>query len=135
MTLKACIQEFLLHCSVEKNLSQKTLKAYKTDLVQLINFLESDMLIGEISKFLIRNYISGISHLKPKSIKRKISTLKAMFNYLEFDDKITINPFRKMRLNIKADKRLPTVMSIKEIYKILNKAYTTKTNVDQKTFT
>ena len=46
-----------------------------------------------------------------------------MFNYLEFEDKITANPLRKMRINIKEPKRLPKVMDIREIRKIFNSAY------------
>ncbi len=35
---------------------------------------------------------------KPKTIKRKIATLKALFNYFEFEDVIVVNPFRKMKI-------------------------------------
>ena len=55
--------------------------------------------------------------------------MKALFNFLEFEDIIIINPFRKMRIKIKDAKTLPTVMTINEIKQILNIAYQDKNDV------
>lgn len=46
-----------------------------------------------------------------------------MFNFLEFEDKIVINPFRKMRIKIQEPKRLPKVMDIKDVNSIFKSAY------------
>ncbi|MEJ0106602.1 MAG: tyrosine-type recombinase/integrase [Bacteroidota bacterium] len=111
---------------MKKNLSSKTQKAYKTDLVQLQTFLQARFAISEIGYITrneLREYLVSISLLKPKSIKRKIATMKALFNFLEFEDTILVNPFRKMRIKIKEERKLPEVMSIKEIAQILRKAY------------
>jgi integrase/recombinase XerD len=64
-----------------------------------------------------------LSGLKPKSIKRKIATIKALFNYFEYEDEILVNPFRKIRIQIKEPFKLPNVMDIGEIEKILRCAY------------
>ncbi len=132
MTLKIAISEFLLHCRFEKNLSKKTIEAYETDLDQLNIFLNAKELIGEISKEDLRNYLISLSSLKPKSIKRKIATMKALFNYLEFEDKILINPFRKMRIKIKEPQTLRTVMDVREVIKILKTSYKKKNLVKDK---
>src|SRR5688572_9516424 len=100
MTLQEASTEFLLHCKFEKNLSSKTQQAYLTDLGQFrifANLKAGNTLVSEITKHELRQYLVSISSLKPKSIKRKLATLKAMFNFLEFEDKIQVNPFRKMR--------------------------------------
>lgn len=126
MLLPDASKEFLSHCKFEKNLSEKTLKAYKTDLAQLIAFMQSrsfDIAITSISKVELKEYLISIGSLKPKSVKRKIATVKALFNYLEFEDILAINPFRKMRINIKEPKRLPLVMDIREITRIFKTAY------------
>lgn len=126
MQLSEASKEFLSHCQFEKNLSEKTLKAYKTDLTQLLAFMNSrsfDTAIIAISKTELKEYLISIGSLKPKSVKRKIATVKALFNYLEFEDILVINPFRKMRINIKEPKRLPLVMDIREITKIFKTAY------------
>jgi integrase/recombinase XerD len=126
INLQDAINDFLNHCHIEKVLNSKTLKAYKIDLTQLLSFVESKegaININSITKAELRVFLKEISHLKPKSIKRKIATVKAMFNYLEFDEKILSNPFRKIRINIKEVKALPKVMDIDEIKKILRIAY------------
>jgi integrase/recombinase XerD len=123
------IKGFINHCRYEKNLSGKTIEAYNTDLSQLNIFLEENgypIDISLISKIEIRRFLESISELKPKSIKRKIATLKAMFNFLEFDDRIAVNPFRKMRIKIQEPVRLPKVMDIKEVESIFKSAYQKK---------
>lgn len=125
-TILKAIDSFIGHCRFEKNLSPKTLKAYTTDLTQLAKFLSDRVYPIEISlitKVEIRAYLEFISPLKPKSIKRKVASIKVLFNYLEFEDSITSNPLRKMRIRIKEPKILPKVMDIKEIHKILEIAY------------
>lgn len=133
------IELFLHHCKFEKNLSVKTLKAYKIDLHQFCNFLYSDHNINElklISKNELRLYIASLVNLKPKSIKRKIAAIKAMYNFLEFEGYIESTPFRKLKLRIKEPQILPTVLDLKEINKIYNTAYQVKHDVkDIKSYT
>lgn len=76
-----------------------------------------------ITKEVIRHYLEFLSQWKPKTIKRKIASLKAMFNHLEFEDEINVNPFRKMRIRIKEPKVLPVVMNQTEVQCILKQAY------------
>lgn len=124
-TVSDAIGIFLNHCRYEKKLSSKTIKAYATDLAQFIAFLCVKKItnITTISKHEIRAYLEEISNLKPKSIKRKIATIKALFNFLEFDDLITVNPFRKMKIQIREPRVLPTVLELGEVFKILNRLY------------
>lgn len=126
LTLSDVTKDFLSHCQFEKRLSIKTLKAYDIDLRQLRDFFYSKHYpekITAITKHELRSFIVSISELKPKSIKRKIASIKAMFNYLEFEDLISVNPFRKMRIQIKEGKVLPKAMDIKELKKIFAFAY------------
>lgn len=125
MTVLNATSEFLLHCEFEKTLSQKTLKAYKTDLHQVMQLLQKKgcVEISEVTKQEIREYLMHLSTFKPKTIKRKLASLKAFFNYLEFEDKLHINPFRKMRIKIKEPQKLPSVMDMSEIIKLFKKAY------------
>lgn len=126
LTLKAAISDFLQHCQFEKNLSSKTLKAYRIDLAQLHSLFQQKNLpeeISSISKLDLREFLVSLSNLKPASIKRKMAAVKALFNYLEFDDKLLVNPFRKMRLNIREPKKLPKVMDIKEVTGMFKLAY------------
>ncbi len=124
-TLTDAIGIFLAHCRYEKKLSDKTLKAYTTDLVQFTAFLtdRQTTALKDITKFEIRAYLAKIETLKPKSIKRKIATIKALFNFAEYDDIIAVNPFRKMKIQIKEPRVLPTVLELREVTILLKLLY------------
>lgn len=129
MTLQEAIKRFKFHCSYEKNLSSKTLRAYDIDINQ---FLEKFITykIKKISKFDLKDYVENlyIYSYKIKTIKRKIAVLKAFFNYLEFEELIDINPFRKLKLSLKEPKLLPKTLELKEIKVILKHLYHLKNN-------
>ena len=128
-------KEFIGHCKFEKNLSPKTIKAYEIDLKQLLQFLKTNKYstqVLDITKVQLRGYLENISSLKPKSIKRKIATIKAMFNFLEFEDRITVNPLRKMRIKIKEPRQLPKVLDITEMKGIFKSAYDQKAGIGNK---
>jgi len=134
--LPTAIKEFIGHCRFEKNLSLKTIKAYEIDLKQLLEFLlkrNYSIEVNKITKIELREYLEFISSLKPKSIKRKVATIKVLFNYLEFEDVVIINPMRKMRINIKEPKTLPRVLNIKQMSDIFKSAYEKK-NTDEKNY-
>ena len=77
-------------------------------------------------KYLLRIYIKDIYKFKPKTIKRKIATLKALFNYLEFEDKIIVNPFRKIKVNIRTGQQLPSTIRLSNIKKLFKYLYNKK---------
>lgn len=133
--MENAFKSFLFHCEFEKCLSPKTLKVYKIDLAQFQQFVETKFqlfAIHEIDKQVIKPYIQSLSFRKPKTIKRKIATLKALFNYLEFEEIITQNPFNKLKLKIKEPVLLPTVMSLDEVFKLLKCVYQAKNNIQNK---
>ena len=118
---------FLLHCRVEKSLSIHSLKAYQLDLKQFTNYLSArgkPMDIKKIDKHVLRGYLQQLVETsKIKTVKRKIATLKALFNYLEFEDKIAVNPFRKMRIKIKEPLQLPGILTLSEIKTLFRTVY------------
>lgn len=132
MTTSNAICEFLLHCKLEKNLSEKTLKAYGIDLRQFKTFLATKEMIADVTRQDIRDYIASLAALKAKSVKRKLASTKAMFNFLEFEDSILVNPFRKMRMNIKEPKTLPSVLDMPEMIKIFKAGYRQKNELKNK---
>jgi integrase/recombinase XerD len=128
MNVPQAISDFLFHCKIEKNLNPKTIKAYRTDLNQFINFLENTDIvkIEQIGKTELKTYLMQLSDFAPKTRRRKVATVKALFNYHEFEENITQNPFRKLKVKIKLPFQLPTVMTLKQIEKILSMSYQEK---------
>ena len=89
------IKNFLFHCKFEKNLSTKTLMAYEIDLEQFKTFCtenNASQTIQNVDKYVLKQYLETISpKFKPKTLKRKLASLKAFFNYMQFEDEIDIN--------------------------------------------
>lgn len=127
--LENAAKGFIDHCKFEKNLSLKTIKAYQIDLRQLSEFIQRRNYSNEVSKITkveLREYLESIAELKPKSIKRKVATFKSLFNFLEFEDTIEINPFRKMRINIKEQMSLPKALNKNQMNNIFKEVYKAK---------
>ena len=122
------IEIFLFHCKIEKKLSDKTLKAYQTDLKQFESF-HSSLDILNIGKEELKCYFLHLSKFSKKTIKRKLAVLKTFFSYLEFESIIENNPFTKVRIKIKDDLILPKVLSLNEITRILQVLYKSKNEV------
>ena len=129
MNIEKLREDFLFHCKFEKNLSSKTIAAYTLDIEQFKIFknIES-MHINTVDKDVLKEYIQHLYtlELKPKSIKRKLATLKAFFTYLEFEEIILVSPFRKMRVSIKEQKTLPKTIEIQNIKKLFKYLYDLK---------
>ena len=132
MTLKLAVSEFMSHCEYERTLSPKTLKAYRTDLCQFIAFItarlqDPDPDIGALGKDILREFLQHLLEtFQPRSAKRKVATLKSLFNHLEFSDVLAVNPLRKMNIQIKSPDQLPRTMSRRHMRDLLGEAYRRK---------
>lgn len=131
MRINFAVKSFLKYCSLERSLSPLTTGAYKKDLHQFIEITESQKIhIETIDKEIIRSYLSKINdNYKPKTLKRKIATLKSFFNFLEREDKITYSPFRKLRIKIDRSQDLPKVINETSLSRIIKYSY-----IEQKKF-
>lgn len=124
-TIAVAINEFLWHCRFEKNLDIKTIRAYQTDLEQFTGVIDKSRPIKEIARTDIKGYLQAISSFQPKTIKRKLASLRAMLNYYECEDETYVNPMRKMQIRIREPIRLPAVMTAEELRSILKEVYKT----------
>lgn len=130
MELQEAVSQFLFHCRYEKNLSPKTLKAYSIDLRQFTEYLAAHLgltTLPAVDKTALRAYIKSLfGPLKEKSIKRKVATLKALFHFLEREDTIAVNPFRKMEVRIKETRRLPRTIPLADLKRLFKHLYRLK---------
>ena len=116
-------EEYLRFCVNRKNLDRKTIKSYRIDLRQYTDYTDKND-IEWTDKCSIENYIEHLhARYKPKSVKRKIASLKAFFHYLEIEEKIEINPFHKIQIKYKEPFILPKTIPINSIISIINYAY------------
>lgn len=127
MTLAEATSQFLFHCQYEKNLSQKTLKAYGTDLRQMREFFarsHAPDAVVLIDRSHLRDYIRHLhTVLAERSLKRKVATMKSLFHFLEREDAIAVSPFRKMDVRIREARRLPRTVPIDQIARLFRHVY------------
>ena len=115
-------KNYLDFCKYQKNLNEKTLKAYKIDLHQFMTFIVQNS--QDLSKTSISTYITHLHKTyKSKTVKRKIACLKAFFNFLDYEEVIKNNPFSKMKIKFQEPKILPKTISLITIQTVLSAAY------------
>lgn len=111
------LSKFINYLQVTKNLSTKTLSAYKSDLSQFFSY-EDNILHPDICDFVA--HLSTDLHLKDTSIRRKIITLKCFYDYLIATDEIASSPFTRLKFKFKQEQKLPKTLSINEVTRLLN---------------
>jgi len=117
--------KFIKYLSSEKRFSEHTIKSYTTDLKQFTSFLLSEFQIideiNEISFQIIRTWIASLLEkgINPRSVNRKISTLKTYFKFLIREGVLIENPITKV-VAPKSKKRLPIFIEEDQIASLLN---------------
>lgn len=111
---------YLEYCQFRKELNAKTINAYRIDLRQYFDFIGNDGL----NKLRIEAFITELHRkYKQKTVKRKIATIKAFYIYMEEEEFINDNPFRKIKVKFKETFTLPRIIPRKEIEQLLNYMY------------
>lgn len=119
--VKCIIDQYFNDCKFRKRLNEKTLKAYQIDLNSFINFINYQM--DDTKKAVDYIHYLNRKYTKPKTVKRKIASIRAFYNFLEYENIMEVNIFRKIRTNIKEPKLLPKIISNNYIDEILNYLY------------
>lgn len=105
------IGNFIDYLEFEKRFSKHTLKAYRSDLQQFALFLKTEEQVeklDDISSPMIRSWLVKMMEegIDPRSINRKITSLKTFFKYSMKSSWIRINPMLKV-VSPKIPKKLP----------------------------
>jgi len=120
-TLKQMIHDYLMYCENHKKLSAKSTKAYAIDLEQFMRHITTDDIPVKAD---ILTYIAHLHKTnKPRTVKRKIASIRAFMNYLEFEEFITENPMKKIKTKFQEPQTLPRTISLTIIESILAVAY------------
>lgn len=126
--LKTQMKNYLEYCQYQKRLNTKTLKAYRIDLKQFSNHI-SDMNIEDITPYILEDFIAKLHQkYKPKTVKRKIASLKAFFHHLEYKEIINRNPFYKIQIKFREPVILPKTIPLRTIEIFLSTIYKQRTN-------
>lgn len=126
------VTEFLEDIKTTKNLSQKTIIAYQSDLQDFLRFVSSENLEEKII-FRYIHELTDIRNLKDTTVNRKLISIKMFMNYLQLKSYIENNFLSKYHFKFKQEHRLPKTLSVKETAKLLT--YVMKQNQNAKTET
>ena len=121
--METYFHDFLTMLRVERNVSTHTMDAYKRDINQYLMYL-GDLDIKKLSDVKsthIRDYIRVLSDggMAPASISRIISSIRSYYRFLSSENILDENPVLLIN-NPKLPKKLPDVLSEKEISLIIN---------------
>lgn len=122
-SLKTIISEYIDFCQYQKRLNDKTLKAYQTDLKQFSEHLPVTS-ISQISTDMLEGFVSMLHQsYKAKTSKRKIASIKAFFNYLEYKSLIEVNLMNKIHTKFREPATLPKIIPLHIIETFLSTMY------------
>ena len=113
---------FIDFLSSKKRFSSHTIRAYRTDIEQLIDHLGEDILIKDLNKYDLHEYVSMISKsISSKSLSRKIATIKSLFKFMLSENIIENNISKSIRAP-KISKKLPNHLTIDEMNLFFDKS-------------
>lgn len=117
--LKKHIEEYCSFLQYEKIASNNTIEAYRNDLIQFFNFMETKG-FNELTQISIRSFLSNnFGKLEKSSLARKLSSIKTFLRFLVRKGFIE-NDFSRLIPSPKIDKKLPSFLSVEAIFTLLN---------------
>ncbi len=116
--------EFIDYLQFEKRFSKHTVIAYSNDLVQFYAYLKKEYELDDIkqvSHTFIRSWVVQLLEQKisPRTVNRKITTLKSYYKYLLQQRVLDVNPMLKI-ISPKSAKRLPLFVEKAKMNQLLD---------------
>ena len=120
------IAEFQTFLDVQRNVSEHTRRAYLNDLREFGDFLTGpenitpNKKLPEVKTETIRAYLACLHRrkLKKVSINRKISSLRAFYQFMVRSGRMNNNPARDVQTP-KTEKYMPTFLSVDEAFDLI----------------
>lgn len=117
-------EKFLQYITFEKRFSPHTITAYQSDLQQFYLFIEK--FFGGISYLtvnhqVVRSWVANLMEQKvtPRSINRKLTTLKTFYKFMLREGELKINPMLKV-VSLKTSRKLPVFVEKKSMINMLD---------------
>ena len=118
------LKSFIQYLRYEKRVSSHTVLAYQNDLQQFFIFLKSLYETEDASSVthsMVRSWIVDLmeKEISPRSINRKLTTLKTFYKFLLRQGKVFTNPMLRVQAP-KTSKRLPVFVDEKKMDLLFN---------------
>lgn len=123
--LRVWLKEYIGEEKVFHNKSENTLRAYKKDIEQFLEFLDRlNLEISQIKDKHIKDFLQNLRRDKvsKRSLNRKLSSIKSYFRFLHKKNYIKSNPSEKVE-NTEFKTELLPIFSVEDILTIRNIPY------------
>ena len=116
---RALLQNYQYHLKVEKGLSENSIESYENDICNLLTQVEKD--IEKITNKDIINFFVTLQEigLTNSTIARKRSSIRSFLKFL-IEEEVEISADIDDIPSIKSSQRLPDVLSVKQMLKLLD---------------
>lgn len=121
------IERFLNYIYRKNSQSEKTIEAYRRDLYQFKDYLQSQSIdsFEQVDRLLMLNYVVSIRILKDgtqakdSTIARKLSSIRSFFRYLNEYVGMNVSPLQTLP-SMNKKKNIPEFLFVSEIKEFLN---------------
>jgi len=125
----ARLAEFLEHIGSERQLSPRTLRAYRDDLAEFHAFLGSyygseEWTWGGVDRLAIRSFMGDCvtrRGLAKRSVARKLAAVRSFYRFLHLEELVEANPARAVR-SPKLERTLPGFLTVEQVTQVLELA-------------
>jgi integrase/recombinase XerC len=125
VTLEQGLAEFLTHLGLERNASEKTVKSYREDLTQALDFARDRLKKPRIdpedwNTRLIRAFVAWLHDrgYAKATIARRLAAVRSFGKFLSRQGVLDENPARGLR-GPRLDKKLPHFLTLADVQKLL----------------
>ncbi|WP_153368995.1 tyrosine recombinase [Candidatus Phytoplasma sacchari] len=133
--MKTFLKKFEFYLTNEILLSHNTVYSYINDIKQYLKFIQNNLKIKYLNKITQKNvsiflsYIKNKNRISSKTLARKIVVIKKFHFFLKLEKKIKKNVVQSIKTP-KISKKLPLVLSLKEVFLFLKKININKSFLD-----
>jgi integrase/recombinase XerC len=119
------LAEFLRHLALERNASPHTVKAYREDLAQALDFFRARLgqqnpAPDRLTTRLLRAYLAWLHEqgYAKTTVARRVSAVRSWCRFLRRQGVLSANPADGLR-GPRQDKRLPHFLSVEDVLRLL----------------
>lgn len=118
------LERFLEHLEWERNLSPRTLKAYRREIATFIDFAGEELERGGPREVETGDVRAHLAHLRsrglaPRSVQRALAALRAWFRFLHTEGLVASNP-AELVPHPRVERRLPPTLPVPAIGRLLD---------------
>ena len=126
MTIEQSLAEFLTHLGLEKNASPQTVKSYREDLLQVLEYVRTHLEKSTVeprdwSTRTLRGFVAWLHEqgYAKTTISRRLAAVRSFGKFLCREGVIRSNPAEALR-GPRHDRKLPHFLTVSDIQRLLN---------------